>query len=385
MRDIYFDNSATTRVYPEAAELVAETMSIDYGNPSSMHTLGVRSEKYLKVSKNQIAKTLGVSDKEIYFTSGGTESNNWAIIGAAMAMRRLGNHIITSKMEHPSVSETMKYLEKQGFEVSYVGIDPDGNLNLKELEDSVRPDTILISVMIVNNEIGAFTDAGAISEIRKRKCPKAIYHADAVQAYGKYEIRPKRLGIDLMSVSGHKIHGPKGIGFLYKSSGVRILPLIYGGGQQDGLRSGTDNVPGIAGIGKAAEISYSNLNKNREYLYGLKKHLVEKLSELENVVINGPVDEKGAPHIVNASFVGVGSEVMLHSLEDKGIYVSAGSACSTHKRSKSPTLSALGVSDEIIGSAIRFSFSEYNTTEEIDIAVGEIKKLLPVLRRYRSY
>ena len=385
MDKIYFDNSSTTIAYPEVAVAVNNALTLEYGNPSSMHEMGVEAEKLVRLSRERISDTLKVSPRDIYFTSGGTESNNWAIIGTALAKRRAGKHIITSGMEHPSVSEPISFLEKEGFEVTRIGVDEKGRLRMDELESALRSDTILVSVMLVNNEMGAVTDPCKIGHMIKKKSPEATYHADAIQAYGKYIIEPKKAGIDLLSVSGHKIHGPKGIGFLYKNPRTKLRPIIYGGGQQEGMRSGTDNVPGIAGLGQASEICHKNIEKNREILYGLKEHLVNKLAELEDVRIHGLTGRDSAPHIVNASFIGVGSEVLLHSLEDKGIYVSAGSACSTHKKSKSPTLTAMGCPKEELDSSVRFSFCETNTKEEIDKTLAVLAELLPVLRKYKAY
>ena len=385
MNRIYFDNSATTAVFPEVREIMLRTLTEDFGNPSSMHMAGVEAEQYIKEAKRIIAKTLHAKEKEIFFTSGGTESNNWALIGAAQAMRRSGMHIVASAVEHPSVSETLKYLESQGFSVTRAAVDGNGNIDMEALSQALTPDTILVSCMYVNNEVGAVNPPEKIRALIDEKCPGALFHVDAVQAYGKYDINVRKEGIDLLSVSGHKIHGPKGIGFLYKKENVRILPYIHGGGQQEGMRSGTDNVPGIAGIGKAAELSYAHLKENREHLYDLKAYCRAQLEGMENVILHGLPGEESAPHIVNASFPGVGSEVLLHSLEDYGICVSAGSACSTHKRSKSPTLTAMGCSQEELDSMIRFSFCETNTKEEIDALAEALRKLLPVLRRYRAH
>ena len=385
MDRIYFDNSSTTRVYPEAAAVMMNAFSEDFGNPSSLHQMGIDAENHVKDAAAIIAETLGVDPKEIFFTSGGTESNNWALYGAAKAMCRKGKHIITTQIEHPSVSEPLKALEKEGFEITKIGLDDKGDLDTAELESAVRDDTILVSVILVNNEAGILSPWEELGGIIKSKNPNTLYHGDAIQAYGKYDIRPKKCKMDLLSVSGHKIHGPKGTGFLYINKKIRIVPMIYGGGQQDGMRSGTDNVPGIAGLGEAARISYQNLERNREILYGLKDYFIDRLSELDDVKIHSRKGEEGAPHIVAASFTGVGSEVLLHSLEDRGIYVSAGSACSTHKRSKSPTLTALGASKAELDSYLRFSFCETNTENEVDITIDALKEFLPVLRRYRSY
>lgn len=385
MKEIYLDNSATAKPYPEVVEIVEKTMTEDYGNPSSMHRKGVEAEKYLKDTGKILASILKVREKEIYFTSGGTESNNWALIGSALANRRAGMHIITSAMEHPAVSEPLHFLSEQGFDVEEIPVDGEGRLDMKALEKALTPDTILISVMYVNNEIGAVTPVEKIGEMIRKKCPSALYHVDATQAFGHYRIHPKTQHIDMLSASAHKFHGPKGVGFLYIDERVKIRPLILGGGQQSGMRSGTDNVPGIAGMGAAARLSYEGLEEKTEHLYALKERLEAALREMPGVTVHGLPGREGAPHIVNASFTGVGSEVLLHSLEDRGIYVSAGSACSAHKKSKSPTLSAIGAPKEELESSVRFSFCEENTAEEIDETVKALKELLPILRKYRAH
>lgn len=380
--EAYLDNSATTRCYEEVAEIVAKTMIEDYGNPSAMHLKGVEAENYVKESAKAIAKTLKVQDKEIYFTSGGTESDNWALIGSALANHRQGKHMITTPFEHSAVSAPLAWLQEQGFEITVIPVDEQANLDLKKLEEAIREDTILVSTMFVNNEMGAVVPVEEVGKIVHEKNPKALYHVDAIQAYGKYKIYPKKMGIDLLAVSGHKIHGPKGVGFLYINEKAKVQPLILGGGQQKGMRSGTDNVPGIAGLGAAAKMIYENLDKNVEHMRELKLYFAKELEKLEQVEINGPDPEKGAPHILNVSFLGVRSEVLLHSLEDLGIYVSAGSACSSHKRAGSASLGALGLSQERKESAIRFSFCETTTKEEVDYTLEALKKLLPMLRRY---
>lgn len=380
--EAYLDNSATTRCYEEVAEIVAKTMIEDYGNPSAMHLKGVEAENYVKESAKAIAKTLKVQDKEIYFTSGGTESDNWALIGSALANHRQGKHMITTPFEHSAVSAPLAWLQEQGFEITVIPVDEQGNLDLKKLEEAIREDTILVSTMFVNNEMGAVVPVEEVGKIVHEKNPKALYHVDAIQAYGKYKIYPKKMGIDLLAVSGHKIHGPKGVGFLYINEKAKVQPLILGGGQQKGMRSGTDNVPGIAGLGAAAKMIYENLDKNVEHMRELKLYFAKELEKLEQVEINGPDPEKGAPHILNVSFLGVRSEVLLHSLEDLGIYVSAGSACSSHKRAGSASLGALSLSQERKESAIRFSFCETTTKEEVDYTLEALKKLLPMLRRY---
>lgn len=380
--EIYLDNAATTRVSPQAAETVKNIMCDEFGNPSSMHSKGARAERIVRESAKKIADILKVKEKEIYFTSGGTESNNWALIGVAEANKRKGNRIITSKIEHASVAAAVDFLSEHGYDVVKIGTDKNGVLNLDELEEAIDDKTILVSVMAVNNEIGTLQPLEEIGRIIKRKNPNVIFHSDAIQAFGKMRLNPKRLGVDMLSVSGHKIHAPKGIGFLYISEKIRISPLIYGGGQQNGMRSGTDNVPGIAALAQAAEDAYSNIDEIRDKMYGLRSRLIGGLSGIEDVVINSPENTLSAPHIVNASFLGIRSEVMLHALEERGIYVSAGSACSSHKRSLSPTLLAIGCDKNRAESALRFSFCDETSEEEIDSAISAISEIVPMLRKY---
>ena len=380
--EIYLDNSATTRCYQEVCEIMVKTMREDYGNPSSMHMKGVESEKYLKKASASIAKTLKVNEKEIYFTSGGTESDNWALIGTALANQRKGKHIITTAIEHPAVSAPCEFLEKQGFTVTKLGVDSQGRISLKELEQAITPETILVSVMYVNNEIGIVQPIAEIGNLIKRKNPGTYFHVDAIQAYGKYRIFPKKLKVDMLSVSGHKIHGPKGIGFLYIDEKVKIFPYIYGGGQQKGMRSGTDAVPQAAGLGIAAEKIYGNLEENVNHMRKLRDYFTEELQKIDQVVVHGADGEECAPHIVSVAFVGVRSEVLLHTLEDREIYVSAGSACSTHKRSGSPTLTAIDLPKNQMESTVRFSFCEDTTREELERTIEVLREVLPVLRRY---
>lgn len=380
--EIYFDNSATTPVFPCVREVMMRTMEDDFGNPSSMHRKGVDAENYIRTAKTQIAKTLKVDEKEILFTSGGTESNNTAILGTVSANPRLGKHLITSAIEHPSVANTMHWLEGQGYRVTYLPVDHEGRISLEDLAAAIDDETILVSIMMVNNEIGTREPIEEISRVIKEKNPNTIFHVDAVQAYGKYVIRPKKWGIDLMSVSGHKIHGPKGIGFLYIRDKVKINPIIFGGEQQKGLRSGTENVPGIAGLGAAAEEIYREHESRTAYLYGCKSRMTEGLLQLEGVTVNGPAVDDGAPHVVSASFAGVRSEVLLHALEDKGIYVSAGSACASNHPGLSSTLVAIGLDLKLLDCTLRFSFSIFTTEEEVDETLKALKELLPFLRKY---
>lgn len=378
----YLDNSATTKVFDSVKDIMVETMITDFGNPSSMHRKGVEAEKYIKEAKSIIARLLKAEEKEIIFTSGGTESNNMALIGTAMANRRAGKHIITSSIEHSSVLNVMKYLEEEGFRVTYLPVDEYGQVNPKQLKEEICEDTILVSVMYVNNEIGAVEPVEALAKEIREKKPDVIFHVDAIQAFGKYRIYPKRLGIDLLSVSGHKIHGPKGSGFLYVDSRVKIRPILFGGGQQKGMRSGTENVPAIAGLGKAAEEIYKGFDEKIEKLYTLKAYFTEEIEKMEGTKINGHTGYDSAPHVVSVSFRGIRSEVLLHALEDKGVYVSAGSACSSNKPAVSATLTGIGAAREDLDSVIRFSFGLFTTKEEIDYCLECLTKLLPILRRY---
>lgn len=380
--EAYLDNSATTCVYQETADLVCDLMVNHYGNPSAMHQKGVEAEQYIRTAQETLAKILKVKEKEIFFTSGGTESDNWALVGTAMANKRTGNHIITSAIEHPAVSAPLAFLEEQGFRITRLSVNKEGLVDVNELEEAITPETILVSIMYVNNEIGAVEPIGEIGRRIKAKNPKTYFHVDAIQAFGKYRIYPKRMGIDMLSVSGHKIHGPKGSGFLYIDEKVKIRPLILGGGQQNGMRSGTDNVPGIAGLAKSAEIVYKHFDEQTAQMRACKHRLIEGLWELDDVVIHGMPEEEGAPQIVNASFLNVRSEVLLHTMEDRQIYVSAGSACSSHKRAGSPTLTAIGASKAEMESAVRFSFSEFTTLEQIDYTLDTLREVLPMLRRF---
>ena len=381
--EAYFDNSATTKALDSVRDIMVKTLTEDFGNPSAKHTKGMEAENYIRQAAADIAKTLKVKDKEILFTSGGTESNNMALIGTALANQRAGKHIISTRIEHASVYQPLAFLESLGFEVTYLHVDHNGHISLEELEQSIRPDTILVSVMYVNNEIGAIEPIDEIARLVHGKNPKIVFHVDAIQAYGKLVIRPKKQGIDLLSVSSHKIHGPKGVGFLYIRSGVKIKPLIYGGGQQAGMRSGTENVPGVAGFGAAVKEMYTDHAEKIQKLIGLKDYMTDRLGEIEGTMINSKKGEASAPQIVSVSFEGVRSEVLLHALEDKGIYVSSGSACSSNHPGISGTLKGIGVAQKLLDSTIRISFSIFNTKEEVDYTIDVLKELVPVLRRYQ--
>lgn len=376
--EAYFDNSATTPVYPEVRDLMVKIMEEDYGNPSSLHMKGVTAARYIKDARESLAGEMKVMPKEIVFTSGGTESNNMALIGGALANRRAGNKIITTSVEHASVGSPMEFLAGMGFDVVRIGVDSSGQIDMDQLMSEVDDDTIIVSVMYVNNEIGTVMPIADIARLIKEKNPNVLFHVDAIQAFGKYRIYPKRMGIDMMSISGHKFHGPKGVGALFIRDRVKVKPIIYGGGQQSGMRSGTENVPGIAGMALAAEITYNGLEEKMEYLRQIKEHLISELTQIDDVYSNSG----DAPHIASITFKGVRSEVMLHALEEREVYVSSGSACSSNKQHASGTLKAIGLPQDKLESTLRFSFSPENTMEQVDYAVECCRQLLPVLRRY---
>lgn len=380
--EVYFDNAATTKILPEVREIMLETMDVEYGNPSSLHTKGVEAEKYLRYAREVLSKELKCEPKELIFTSGGTESNNLALLGIAAANKRAGNHIITTRIEHASVYNPVFYLEEQGFRVSFLDVDEHGIVDLEQLKNELCEDTILVSVMAVNNEIGAvepIEEVGKlIGEFNRTHKKQVVFHVDAIQAFGKQLLYPKRMGIHAMSMSGHKIHGPKGSGALFVDRNVKIKPIIYGGGQEKGMRSGTENTAAIAGFGKATEIMYHNLEANREKMFALKDALIQKATRIEGVTSNSGA----APHIVSLSFCDVRSEVLLHALEEKGIYVSAGSACSSNHPAISGVLKAISLDSKLLDSTLRFSLCENNTLEEVDYVVEALEKLLPMLRKF---
>ena len=380
--EAYLDNSATTSCSKAATEKMVELLTQDYGNPSSMHMKGVVAEKYITEAKKKIAKTLKVDEKELVFTSGGTESNNLAIIGSALANKRAGMHVITTSIEHASVTNPFIWLSENGFEVTYLGVDNYGQVKMEELKSAIRPDTILVSIMQVNNEIGALQPIEEIGKLIKAINPKCLFHVDAIQSYGKMSIFPKKWNVDMLSVSGHKIHGPKGSGFLFIKDKTKVKPLIHGGGQQKGMRSGTENVPAIAGLAVAAEEMYQNLEENRTHLFALRDYFIEEVEKLDGVSVNGKKDHGSAPHIVSVSIEGVRAEVILHALEDRNIYVSAGSACASNKPAISSTLQSIGLKKELLDSTVRFSFSIHTTKEELDYALEVMRQTIPMLQKY---
>ena len=380
--DVYFDNSASTKVSEKAIEIMLKTMRDDYANTSGKHIKGVEAESYVKDAADIIAKTLKVKKGEIIFTSGGTESNNMALIGGAMSRKRYGKHIIISGIEHPAVYRPAEFLTEQGFELSVLPVNSEGQVDLELLKSTIRDDTVLVSVMYVNNEIGAIEPVEEISKIIKAENKDILFHVDAIQAYTKLRINPKSQGIDMLSASGHKFHGPKGVGFLYIDSNVKINPIIFGGGHQRGMRSGTLNTTGIAGMGVAAKEAYDNFDERINKISDLKYYLMDELEKTEGAILNTGRGENFAPQVISVSFEDIRAEVLLHALEDRGIYVSSGSACSSNHPGISGTLKAIGVRENLLDATIRISLSELNNKEEADYSIKNLKELLPLLRKF---
>lgn len=380
---IYFDNAATTRAADEVAERVRYMLLENFGNPSAQSMMGVRAENELNDARKIMAKSINALPEEIYFTSGGTEDDNWAIFGTAEGYKRSGKHIITTSIEHPAVAEPMERLRQKGWDITVLDVDKNGYIDLDVLRDSIREDTVLVSIILVNNEVGTIQDASAVGKLIKEKNPKTLFHVDAVQAFGKYPIDVRKMGIDMLSMSGHKIHGPKGVGFFYMKKGLKVRPIIYGGGQERGQRSATENTPGIAGLAKAVELAMENMDASHEKVMEVKRTLAEGiLRDIPKTHINGPSIEEASPYVLNVSFNGLRSEVLLHSLEESEIYVSAGSACSSKKKGGSHVLRSLGLSEERIEGAIRFSFCRYNTVDEAAACLEILKEKTAFLRKY---
>lgn len=394
MKEIYLDNAATTKVCEEAVAIMENVMRNDFGNPSSLHGKGIQAEQYVKNARKIIAKSLKCDEREIIFTSGGTESNNLALFGGAYARIRSGKHIISTSIEHASVYNPLIFLEEQGFEVTYLPVDRNGIVSLDALRQALRKDTTIVSVMMVNNEIGAIEPYEEIAKLVHSFNPDILFHVDAIQGYGKLPVAPGKCGIDLLSVSGHKIHGPKGSGFLYKRDKVRLIPEILGGGQQNNMRSGTENVPAIAGLGEAVRVYFQNQKNYADSMYACKEHFLELLKDMPFAHPNAVFEElsdslslgervrKTAPHVLSISFDSVRSEVLLHALEDYGVYVSSGSACSSNHPAISGTLKAIGTPDRFLDSTLRFSFCPETTTEMIDEAAKALQELVPKLSRF---
>ena len=383
--EVYLDNSATTKAYDEVGQLVAKVMCEDYGNPSSMHKKGMDGELYIKEAKKIFARLLKVQEKELFFTSGGTESDNLALMGAADANKRRGNHLITTCIEHPAILNTMQHLEELGYRVTFLPVDEEGRVRLDALKEALCDETILVSIMYVNNEIGSLEPVKEASDMVKAFNKDILFHVDAVQGFGKFKIHPKKEGIDMLSVSSHKIHGPKGNGLLYVDEHVKIKPILFGGEQQKNVRSGTENVPGIAGMGLAAKMIYESFTEKTEKMRSLKTYFISEVTKIEGTKVHGRFDDISAPHIVSVGFEGIKSEVLLHALEDKGIYVSSGSACASNHPQISGVLKAIGTEQKYLDSTLRFSMSEFTTKEEIDYTLLCLGELIPQLRRYTRH
>ena len=380
---IYFDNAATTRALDEVADKVKYMLLENFGNPSSQNMAGVNAENEVIKARKIIAASINAEPDEIYFTSGGTESDNWAIFGTAKGYIRSGKHMITTAIEHPAVLQPMRELEKNGWDITILGVDEKGYINIDELKAAIREDTVLVSTILINNETGTIQNAEEISKAIKSVNTHTLYHVDAVQAYGKYPINVKKMGIDMLSVSGHKVHGPKGVGFFYMKKGLKVKPIIFGGGHERGQRSGTENTPSIVGLAEAVKIDMAEMDKAVEHVKLVKKTLAEGiLNSIPMTYINGPSIEEGSPYVLNIGFEGLRSEVLLHSLEEKEIYVSAGSACNSKKKGASTVLSALGIDEKRIEGAIRFSFCRYNTVEEAEQCIEILKEKVAFLRKY---
>lgn len=380
---VYFDNAATTRALPEVAEKMTYMLCEQFGNPATVSTMGLAVEKEIRKTAQIMAKGIHCKEEEIFFTSGGTEGDNWAIYGTSVGYRRNGKHIITTQIEHPAVRNPLKALEDEGLaEATWLGVDKEGYVSLTELAEAIRPDTILVSIILVNNETGVVQDVAAIGKLIKEKNPKTLFHVDAVQAFGKYPIDVEKMKIDLLTMSGHKIHGPKGVGMLYMHKGTKVRPLILGGGQQKGQRAGTENGAGVAAMGVAAEAAFSHMKESIAHVASLKKALAEAVLAMPNTQINGAGLDEASPYVLNVTFKGLRSEVLLHALESKGIFISAGSACDSRKKIGSPVLTAMGLPFEEIEGAVRFSFCPYNTMEEVEQCIVALREQVPFLRRY---
>ena len=355
---VYFDNAATTIVSECVAEKMKDVMINNYGNPAAMYIMGLDAEKEIISAQKTIAAAIGCNYDEIYFTSGGSEGDNIAIFGTAKGYSRSGKHIITTKIEHPAVAVPFKNLEKEGFEAEYINVDNKGYIDINQLENAIRPDTILVSIILINNETGTIQDIEKIGTLIKQKNPNTLFHVDAVQAFGKYKINVRKAKIDMLTASGHKFHCPKGLGIQYIKNGLKVKPLIFGGEQQRGMRAGTENPAGAAALACGTADAYNNLEANEKKVMEIKKYLAEGILEnIEDTYINGECIEKASPYVLNISFGNVRSEVLLHALEDKGIYVSSGSACNSKNKHLSGVLKAMGIDEKLIGGAISFDFS----------------------------
>lgn len=386
MDKVYLDNSATTKPKPEVIEAMMEPLTTTYGNPSSLHNMGVEAEKIIKQARRSLARTIRVDKQEIIFTSGGTEANNLAIKGTLKTMERYGNQIITTKVEHASVLATLEELEQEGWEVTYLEVDETGKLDLQQLQEEISEDTVLVSIMHVNSEVGTIQPINEVEKIiSKYRDSKLYLHVDGVQALGKLELKVDNSQIDLLSLSSHKIHGPKGVGALYINDDIRLKPQLRGGGQELEYRGGTENVPGIVGFGRAADLIKGNIEVDTAHMQKLKERLAWGIIDtLEDVQINGPELKEGISHILNLSFRGLKGEVLIHALEERNIYASTGSACSSLNSDPSHVLQAMGLDDEALEGAVRLSLSSKNTEEEIDYVIDILAEVVPQLRKIIS-
>ena len=378
--NVYFDNSATTKPYDEVIEAVSKGMKEYFGNPSSLHKIGMNCEKRLNEAREYFASTIKCNKEEIYFNSGGSEGNNLILKG----LLKPGHHFITTAFEHHSIISTCKQLEEKGVKVTYLDVDSEGRISLEDLEEAITKDTVLVSIMQVNNEIGVIQDIEAIGKLIKERSSRAKFHVDAVQGYGKLPIDVNKSNVDFLTVASHKIHGPKGVGFIYIKKGIILNSLISGGSQEKGIRAGTENLPGIIGFEKAAQITFEEMESRYDKVLELKKYFVERLNEIKDIRVNGEIDGF-SPYILNVSFLGVRAEVLLHLLEEQNIYVATGSACTSKSSAAhgSYVIKSLGLSNKEVESAIRFSFSYENTKEEVDYTIDVLKKSLIFLRRVK--
>ena len=383
---IYFDNAATTKPAKEVLDVMNESAELYYANNESAHKFGVYVDNMLNDATEYVAKVLSCEKDEIIWTSGATEGNNFSILQTVEKKKRQGNHIITTMMEHPSVQNVMTKLKNNGYDVEYVKVDNKGQIDIDDLSTKIKPETILVSIMFVNNEIGAKQDIYKIGKLIKEKNKNTVFHVDCVQAFGKYEIKPKKMNVDLLTTSAHKIHGPKGVGFVYKNKNLMLEPFILGGGQQNNMRSGTVNTQGIFGYKKAIELAYDNLDKNTKYLFDLRDSFIDRLNvlnvDIRDIYFNTDKSDNFSQNIVSVNFKNVRAEVLLHALEEYNIYVSAGSACSSKDIKLSNTLKAIDLPMDLQGTTIRFSFSRYNNVEQLDKCIVALKEIVPKLRKY---
>lgn len=380
---VYFDNAASTKILPLAAQKMVEVMTENYANPSASSIMGMEASNIIKNSAKTLARIINADEGEIYFTSGGTEGDNWAIFGTAKGYSRSGKHIVTTVIEHPAVSMPYKQLEEMGYEVTYIAVDEKGYVNIEDIKNAVREDTILVSIILINNEIGTIQDVEKIGAVIKEKNKSTLFHIDAVQAFGKYKIDVKKFKCDMLCASAHKFNGPKGVGLFYMKKGLKVKPIIFGGGQQNAQRSGTENAAGAAAMAVAAEEAYKNIDESTKNIMSIKKHIADRiLTEIEDTFVNGESMEYASPYVLNMGFKNIRSEVLLHALEDKGVVVSAGSACNSKKKVQSSVLAAINTAEDDIEGSIRISFSRFNTMEEADYCVDMLKETVPFLRRF---